>query len=231
MSAHGWRIFDAETPVLTYRYSFGPGVANALAVGVGGGVVVVSPPCRVADGVFEDLARYGRVRALVASNAFHYLGLAEWKARFPQAPLFAPAQSIARIAHRAKLGDIRPLAEAAPIAGARVELIDMPHYRTGEVLVRAASARGLVWYVTDIVMNLRVLPPNPLVGLLFRLSGSGPGLRLNRLGSLVMVRDRAALKRWLAAEFDKSPPRWLIPAHGDIVDCEADGQALRRLFD
>ena len=124
----------------------------------------------------------------------------------------------------------RPLAEAAPVTGSRVELIDMPHYRTGEVLVRAASARGLVWYVTDIVMNLRALPPNPLVRLLFALSGSGPGLRLNRLALLFMVRDRAALKRWFAAELDKSPPRWLIPAHGDIVDCETEARALGRLF-
>ena len=26
-----------------------------------------------------------------------------------------------------------------------------------------------------------------------------------------MVRDKAALKRWLAAEFEKAPPSWLIP--------------------
>ena len=30
---HGWKVFDAATPILTYEYSFGPGTANALAVG------------------------------------------------------------------------------------------------------------------------------------------------------------------------------------------------------
>jgi hypothetical protein len=30
---HTWKIFDAATPVLIHEYSFGPGTANALAVG------------------------------------------------------------------------------------------------------------------------------------------------------------------------------------------------------
>ena len=29
---HGWKIFDAKTPILTYEYSFGPRACNALAV-------------------------------------------------------------------------------------------------------------------------------------------------------------------------------------------------------
>lgn len=227
---NGWKIFDASIPVLTYEYSFGPGTANALAVGVEGGLAVVSPPCRVAGGVFDDLSRYGPVRALVASNAFHYLGLAGWKARFPEALLFAPMQSVARVERQSKLRGIRPLAEAASLAGSRVELTDMPHYRTGEVLVRIASERGLLWYVTDIVLNLPALPRNPIVRLLFGLSGSGPGLKFNNVAPLFMVRDKAALKRWLAAEFEKAPPKWLIPTHGDIVDCASNQDAVRKLF-
>lgn len=227
---NGWKVFDAGAPILTYAYSFGPGTANALAVGVEGGLAIVSPPCRTAGSVFEDLSRYGSVRALVAPNAFHYLGLAEWKARFPEAAIFAPAQSIARVERQSKLRGIRPLAEAASITGPRLELIDMPHYKTGEVLVRIASERGPVWYVTDIVMNLPVLPSNPVFKVLFRLSGSGPGLKLNNIATLFMVRDKAALKRWLAAEFEKAPPSWLIPTHGDIVQSASNHEAVRKLF-
>lgn len=229
-TANGWKVFDARAPILTYEYSFGPGTANALAVGVEGGLAIVSLPCRVASSVFEDLSQYGSVRALVASNAFHYLGLAEWKARFPEAAIFAPVQSIARVERQSKLRGIRPLAEAAPITGSRVELIDMPHYKTGEVLVGVATDRGLVWYVTDIIMNLPVLPSNPVIKLMFGLSGSGPGLKLNNIAPLFMVRDKSALKRWLAAEFTKAPPSWLIPTHGDIVECASNHDAVRTLF-
>ena len=229
-TANGWRIFDAQLPILTYAYSFGPGTANALAVGVGGGLVVISPPCHVASGVFEDLSRYGPVRALVASNAFHYLGLSEWRARFPEATLFAPWQSIARVEKQTNLRGIRPLSEAASITGPRLTLTDMPHYKTGEALVHIESERGTVWYVTDIVMNLPALPSNPLLKLMFKLSGSGPGLKQNNIAPLFMVRDKTALRRWLAAEFQRVQPGWLIPSHGDTVQCAANQDAVRNLF-
>lgn len=229
-TANGWKVFDTGTPTLIYEYSSGPGVANALAVGGKDGLVVVSPPLHAAPGVFSDLSQYGPVRALVASNAFHYLGLPEWKGRFPDAAIFAPAQSIARVEKRSKLRGIRPLAEAASIVGTRVELVDMPHYKTGEVLVRISGERGLVWYVTDVILNLPALPSNPVVKLMFWLSGSGPGLRFNNIAPLFMVADKAALRRWLADEFRKAPPSWLIAAHGGIVDFTTNPTAGRALF-
>lgn len=229
-TAHGWKVFDADIPILTYSYSFGPGTANALAVGVAGRLVIVSPPYRVADGVFGDLSPYGPVLALVASNAFHHMGIVEWKRRFPNAAVFAPAQSVARVERHTKLSGIRPIADAAEVTRPTLELVDMPYYRTGEVLVRIKTARGLVWYVTDIIMNMVVLPEHPIMRILFRLSGSAPGLRFNNVGPIFMVKDKAALKRWLAAEYEKDPPRWLIAAHGDVADFEADPEAAKRLF-
>jgi hypothetical protein len=227
---HGWKVFDAGLPILTYEYSFGPGTSTALAAGGRDGLIVVSPPCRVEPGVLDDLAPFGAVRALVASNAFHHLGLPAWKARFPDAALFAPAQAVARVTRKTGLGGVRPLADAAAIAGPRVELVDMPYYRTGEVLVRMTTDRGAVWYVTDIIMNWPVLPKNPVARIMFGLSGSGPGLKFNNISPLFMVKDRKALRRWFADEFRKAPPTWLIPAHGDVVDFTADAAAPRSLF-
>lgn len=229
-TAQDWKVFDPATPIVTYTYSFGPGLVNALAVGGAGGLIVVSPPCRVAAKAFEALQRHGPVRALVASNAFHHMGIPEWKQRFPDAAVFAPAQAIARVERQTSLQGIRPLADAAAIAGPRVELIDMPHYRTGEVLVRIRTDRGLVWYVTDVIMNMPVLPAHPIVKLVFKLSGSAPGLKYNNIAPLFMVKDKKALRQWFGDEYRKAPPRWLIAAHGDIADFGADPQAGRMLF-
>jgi hypothetical protein len=226
----GWTIFDERTPILIREYSFGPGTANSLAVGGEGGLLILSPPRRASAGALGDLAEFGPVRALVASNGFHYMGLPEWKAHFPDAGLFAPAQSIARIVKHTGLTGIRPLADAAAIAGPRVELVDMPHYKTGEALVRVRTGRGLVWYVTDVVLNMRELPKNAIARFVFRATGSAPGLRFNNVAPLFMVRDKAALRRWLAGEAAREPPRWLIPAHGDIVDWSANPEAARRFF-
>jgi hypothetical protein len=65
---------------------------------------------------------------------------------------------------------------------------------------------------------------------MFKLTGSGPGLKFNNIAPLFMVKDKTALKRWLAAELEKAPPGWLLPAHGDPVDLGSDFERARRLF-
>ncbi len=230
-TASGWKVFDENLPVLTCEYSFGPGTANALAVGGAGGLIVVSPPSKADDALYDSLAPYGKVVALVASNAYHHLGIPEWKRRFPEAAVYAPAQSIARVERKTKLAGIRPIADAAPVAGSNVELVDLPHYKTGEVLVRIDSARGLAWYVTDFMMNMPTLPAHPVGRLLFKWTGSAPGLKFNNLAPMFMVKDKAALKRWLAAELEKAPPRWIIAAHGDVAEVDRHREDLRAAFE
>ena len=232
-AAHTWNVLEADTPILTYTYSFGPATANALAVrGAGDGLVVVSPPWRVNQTVFEHLRAYGPVRALVASNAFHYLGISEWKKRFPDAAVFAPAQSIERVARKTGVDTIRPLGDSASFTGNRVELLELPYYRTGEALVRIrTSSQGVAWYVTDVILNLRELPQQPVLRMLFKLSGNAPGLRFNNIAPLFMMRDRNAVRRWLAAEYRNDRPRWIIATHGELVDCRAHAHVAERLFE
>lgn len=225
-----WTVFDAASPVLTCTYSFGPGTSNALAIGGAQGLFVVSPPLRARAAMFDELAAYAPVRALVASNAFHFLGIPEWKARFPEAEIYAPAQSIARVERKTGIAGVRPLADAGALAGPSLELIDMPYYKTGEVLIRASTARGRIWYLTDIVLNMPELPAHPIAKAVFGLSRSAPGLRVNNIGPIFMVRDKRALKRWLAGEMQRDKPQWLIPAHGEIARVDSPADTARELF-
>ena len=229
-TSRGWTVFDSEIPVLIHTYPFGPARVNALAVGCEGGLVVLSPPYRAHREAFDSLQRYGPVQGLVASNAFHHMGIPEWKQRFPAAAVFAPAQAIARVQRKTGIADVRPLSDAHALTGGRVEFTDMPYYRTGEALVRIRTPRGIAWYVTDIIVNVNDPPANPLFRLLFNIF-YGPGLHYNKIAPLIMVRDKAALKRWLAEEYRKDQPRWLMVAHGDTVDLSAEPQAGRDLFE
>jgi hypothetical protein len=226
----GWTVLDSKLPLLTYHYSFGPGRANALAIGGDDGLIVISPPYRAPEAAFTELEAHGKIRALVASNAFHYLGLPAWKARYPDAKVFAPAQSIARVEKRSRIAGILPLAEAKDISGGNVELIDMPHYKTGEVLVRANVGSEIVWYVTDVIMNMPKLPGPFPFSLIFKWSGSAPGLRLNGVAPLFMVKDKRALHRWLRDEAAEAPPSVLVPCHGDVVRMANPGKELLALF-
>jgi hypothetical protein len=225
----GWIVVDERLPLLTYLYSFGRGLAHSLAVGGPEGLIVVSPPSGVPDAAFSELETHGKVRALVASNAFHHMGLPAWKRRFPDAELFAPRQSIERVEKQSKLANIRPLSAASAITGPDVELVDMPHYKTGEVLVRAKGSAGSIWYVTDCLMNMPRLPPGFPVNLVFKWSNSAPGFKLNGIAPLFMVKDKRAHRRWLKGEVDKAPPALVIPCHGEPVRDDPAGQ-LRALL-
>lgn len=215
MPESSWTVVEPSLPALMYTYVFDPGIANALALPVEGGLVVVSPPCNVPDSVFTELAKHGPVRALLAPNAFHSLGLAPWKARYPDAPIFAPAQSIARLEKQTKLTGMRPLAELQPKLGDGVEIIDMPHYRTGEALVRWRVDGGYAWYVTDVIFNMPKLPPG-LFGLVMRWTRSGPGLRRNALAGMFMTKNKRAVYGWLVEQAEKTPPVLMVPCHGDV---------------
>jgi hypothetical protein len=212
-----WTAVADDLPVLTCNYSFGPGDANALAVPGDDGFVVVSPPCNAPESTYAELEKRGKVRALVASNAFHNMGIAPWKARFPDAKVYAPAQAVARVKKKSGVSDIEPLAEAAAVSGADLELIDMPHYKTGEVLVRLKHGAHVVWYVTDVIMNMPALPPKFPFKQIFKWTGSAPGLRPNGVASKFMIKDKSSLYRWLRAETDKLPPTVLVASHGNHV--------------
>lgn len=213
MRDSSWTVVEPSLPALTYTYVFGPGIANSLALPVEGGLAVVSPPCNVPDSVFTELTKHGPVRALLAPNAFHSLGLAPWKARYPDVPIFAPAQSIARLEKQTKLTGIRPLAELQPRLGDGVEIVDMPHYKTGEALVRWRIEGGYAWYVTDVIFNMPKLPPGPF-GLVMRWTRSGPGLRRNALAGFFMTKNKRALYGWLVEQAEKTPPVLMVPCHG-----------------
>jgi hypothetical protein len=252
MPETSWTVVEPSLPALTCTYSFGPGIARSLALVVDGGVVVVSPPCKPPESAFSELTSRGPVKALVASNAYHHLGLPPWKARFPDAQVFAPAQSIARVEKQSGVTGIRPLVEASSLVGDRVELVDMPHYKTGEVLVRwkiedrfeAGSVRsgteqrlergvsgppienGYAWYVTDVMFNFPKLPNGPF-GWITKWTRSGPGLRRNALAGSFMVKDKRALYAWLGEQADKTPPRMVVACHLDVARLADPGAEIR----
>jgi hypothetical protein len=215
MSPSSWTVAEPSLPALIYKYTFGPGEANALAIPVEGGVAVVSPPVNGPEIMFTELEKHGPVRALIAPNAYHTLGLVPWKTRYPDVALFAPAQSIPRLEKQTKLNDIRPVSDMRKSLGDRVEVIDMPHYKTGEVLVRWRVDGGYAWYFTDVMFNMRELPPGPF-GLLFRCTRSAPGLRRNFMAGVFMVKDKRALHGWIAEQAEKTPPVLVVPCHGAV---------------
>jgi glyoxylase-like metal-dependent hydrolase (beta-lactamase superfamily II) len=221
----GWNVIDSDAAVLWREYSFSKGAYATMFVFRGtDGLVVVSPGSRMDPRALDALAELGRVRALVANNAFHHMGQKEWRARFPDAESYCPPGAVAALNKKAPGVPFRPLTELALPPNARWE--DVPGYKTGETILRVDAKRGPVWYTGDLLTNIQRTPGPPL-SWLFSLTDSAPGFRLFRLGVWVFIKDKKAVRQWMLNRLEKEPPAIVIPAHGPAVDASDVAEQAR----
>jgi hypothetical protein len=85
------------------------------------------------------------------------------------------------------------------------------------VIVRVKSEKGALLYASDFIANIQQLPNNFLFRLVFKLTDSGPGLKVFNLFFRFFVKDRGAARDFLIREIESSAPTTLVPAHGEIV--------------
>lgn len=214
-----WQTIDEG--IQTYEYAFGPGRARTFAVKGPKGWIVIGPAFGADDRVFDALTSQAPIAAIVAPNAFHNMGIHAWHERFPEAKLFAPAQSIARVEKKGKVTNVAPVADAKDLCGDAIELVDIPHYKTGEVLVKVKAPSGPIWHVTDLIFNFPTLPPGLFVKILFTwFTDSAPGFKLSGLAAFLQMKDKKGVYRWLKEEAQKAPPVRVVPSHGvdEVLD-------------
>ena len=94
----GWTTLAEDPPVLIKEYAFGPGRANAMAVRLPDrSFMIMSPSADASVAETEAFTALGGVSALVENNGSHHMGLAGWRARFPQAVTYAAPDAATRI--------------------------------------------------------------------------------------------------------------------------------------
>jgi len=217
MESPTWSPLTERGDVLRLRYSFGPGKANALAVKLDARRwMVVSPPIAPPPEVFSALDAEGEVAVLLAPNAYHHLGQAAWRARYPDAVSYAPRGARERLAARSPVPyrGTEELAERLP-PGVAVILPD--GQKRPDALVRITTGDETVWWMGDLFSNTTSADATWPLRVLSRLVGSGPGYRCNSWPEMVYVRDRAAWLRSIRAALEPRPPTIVVPAHGHPV--------------
>jgi hypothetical protein len=174
---------------------------------------VVSPGVPLSEARWEQLSRWGRPRFLLAPNHFHNVGIAAWKARFPDAAVVAHPRAHARLRKKVAGVAIEDLAllEAALPEGVRV--FGPPMAKQGETWVSVKTKEGAAWFVTDGIVNEERLPSGP-TGLLFRLLGFRTELMTNPFFKRLFVADKAAYQAWVGAELERDRPVLFVPSHG-----------------
>jgi hypothetical protein len=214
-TARGWNVLERDGAILWRQYSFGGGLATTMVFrGAGDGLIVVSPGNNTDEGALDELSDFGKVVALVASNAYHWLGQPFWRKRFPEARTFSPAQGIKRLSKKMPDVKVEPLDALGPLLGDRATVADPPGFRVGNAFATVRAKSGTYWYPSDLLTNVPKLPSGFVVRTMLSMTNSAPGYRLFRPAVWLQVKDKPALTRWVHEELAKSAPTAVVPAHG-----------------
>jgi hypothetical protein len=230
---NGWTVIDEDAGVLVYKYLFRPGSeATTFATRIADGrLLVVSPAHEIPAAAFDDLLRYGEVRAIVAPNGGHHLGIAEWRQRFPDARCFAPPEAATQIGKKnPAAGDLEPIAGLSEMLGGNVHFREVTATRGGETLVWVKLASGYAWFASDMICNWDSFSGNFLIGWLWKLSKSGPGFKLFNLAIMANMKDKKQALSQFLEDVKAHPPTVLVPSHGAVLSHDGLAEETEQLI-
>lgn len=182
-------------------------------------------PIALAADLKAEIDALGEVRHLVAPNSLHHLFLAEWKAAYPQATLYAAPGLAARrpdLAFDAELSDAPPAAWAGEID----QVVVRGNAITAEVVFFHRPSRTAIF--TDLIQHFPrgwFTGWRALVARLDLMTADEPQVpRKFRAAFTDRRAARASIQRIL-----DWPTQKVVMAHGPVI--ERDGQAfLARTF-
>jgi hypothetical protein len=204
-------LFDERLPLAGMRY--GPQGTRMIVAGIGGGALLAVSPGRIDEAAFREIEALGTPRLLLAPNHFHNAGLALWKARYPEARLFAHPTAQPRLRRKVPGATFEDTGALAALLPSGFRLFASEQARQGEVTLSMPCAEGRAWFVTDAIVN-EIALPGGLLRVLFLLMGFRTGLRVNPFFKLMALKDRGAWRELFLEELARDPPALFVPSHG-----------------
>jgi hypothetical protein len=225
-----WKPVGTGLWVRVYHFRGNP--INSLAVALGGGgLAVLSPGTNVPEQDYAELDAFGTVKALVSPGAFHNMGLPAWSQRYPAAGIYGPNSAIAHIAKAHKtLKPLQNFDALARMLPKDVSITEMPEMRHPDAMVIVKRDDALTWFTNECITNLASLPKNPIFALLFHLTGSGPGLNINKLAVKLIGAKNKPLLDYLLVTLAANPPTRLVPCHGQIINDPKLPERMREML-
>jgi hypothetical protein len=223
-----WQALIKGTDVWVHEYSV-PGYAqvNAFAVLLDeGNLVVISPPTVMSETDRTALEEKGRVSAIVAPHSGHDLGLADWQARYPDTHSYAPNAALSQLN---KLG-LRPFSGLSELfLPSDVEFREVPGTRKGGTIAIVKRGSRPIIYLDELVGNWASLPEAFLAKMLFWLTNSAPGLKVNRVYSKLLCTDVKAVAQTVLNTLKDDPA--IVFAHGAPLVKSGDSLRVRALVE
>jgi hypothetical protein len=195
-----------------------------------GGQVLLHSPTPYSAGLAAEIARIGRVGALVAPNSAHWLFVAGWQSAMPGAQVWAaPGLRRRRPVRRGDLRIDRDLSDDPPAEwGGAITLIVVPGgFGFREVAFFHAPSRTLV--LTDLVLNLEPERLPPLARAFARAAGMTAPHGRAPVYLRAAIRLAGASAAAAAAALVALRPGRVVVAHGRIIEHDATAALERSL--
>ena len=213
----GSSIYIADGPTVSF-FGF-PYPTRMAVVRLACGDAWVWSPVALTEELVEAVNAVGPVRHIVSPNKIHHLFLAEWKARWPDARMYAPPGLAKRqpdLHFDAELGDEADAAWAGDID----QVIFHGSFAMEEVAFFHRESHTAL--ICDLIQRFPEADAKGWKGIVMRLDGlvgeRGSTPRDWRLSFLRRERARAAREQVLGWK-----PEKLVIAHGECADSGASG--------
>jgi hypothetical protein len=220
-----WQEVIEDSQVWVYEYIANGYKANAIAFLLDeNNLAIVSPPIGLSEADFSAIDAKGNVTTLIAPSSAHDGGQAEWQNRYPAAIPYAPTIALNQLEHVGR-NPFRPLTK---LSDSTVKFREVPGTKKGGTI--AISRRGTrpVVYLDELVINWSSQPDN-WTKLLFWLTGSAPGSKVNRVYLNLFCPDKQVVAQTVldALEDDSA----IVPAHGTPLVQVGDAERIRAIVE
>lgn len=202
------------------EYPFNDNPLNTSAIALDdGGLMVISPATDMSDADYTELDGLGTVRALVSPGAFHNMGLPAWSARYPDAGLYGPAAAAAHIAKtHPELPELKDLEALSKILPAGVTAEDCEGMGQPDAMIIVRREDGITWFTNEVITNWKGWPSKLMFRIIFRLTGSGPGLNVNTMALMLTKGKKPVVKDYFLKTLEEAPLIRLVPCHGEVLE-------------
>lgn len=220
-----WQEVIEGSNVWVYEYVPNGYKANAVALLLDETkLAIVSPPTGLSETDFAEIDAKGKITTLITPHSGHDLGQSEWQARYPNAISYAPQIALSQLKHTGR----RPFTPLTKLSDSTVEFREVPGTKKGGTVAISRRGSRPVVYLDELVINWSSLPSN-WTKLLFWLTGSAPGLKINRAYFSMLCSDKQAVAQTVLDALEGDPA--IVPAHGTPLVRVGDATRVRALVE
>ncbi len=226
-----WKKVGIGIWVRPYLFRGNPIQTSIIDLG-DGALLALSPGTDVPDADFTALDDIGTVKVLLTPGAFHNMGLPLWHARYPDAALFGPDSAITHIAKQhPDLPELQSLTELRKLLAPDVLVEESRGMKKADTMVVVTRDDATTWFTNEVLTNMATWPGNPMFKLAFKLTGSGPGLNINKMAMALIGGKKAEIRSYYEKLLQSHPPTRLIPCHGDVIEDPTLVAQLQGIFE